>query len=90
MYVYSNRKANVCTLLFILYYKKCVLKTSGRLLLVYAATFPILKIVGTTLRKICVENKRGLLFSLLFIKLSLFSYFCNMKNVCSNQAVLLL
>ena len=78
-------------LLFILLSYFCniknVFKTSGKLLLVYAATFAIWKKCGGggtfLIQKIGVQNKGGLVFSLS-------SYFYNMKNVCLKKQGLLL
>ena len=49
----------------------CVQSKQEPAYLVYQATFLI--------QKMCVQNKRRLLFNLL-------SYFCNMKNACLKQA----
>ena len=62
-----------------LYYKKCVFEASEKLLFNLLSYFCNMKIRGANLRKICVRNKRGLLFSLS-------SYFYNTESVCLKKA----
>ena len=75
-----NRKKCVFSIvLLMLYYKKCVFEASGKLLFNLLRYFCNMKIRGAILQKICVQNKRGLLFSLL-------SYFYNTENVCLKKS----
>ena len=78
----KQMKCTFSIVLLMLCYEKCVFKASENLLVVYSATFVTWKKkhkqkrrATFQIRRICVQNKRGLSFSFL-------SYFYSTKNVC--------